>query len=301
MGGCSACPRACGALRERQRGSGICQSGTLPKVAKAALHMWEEPCISGTRGSGTVFFSGCALRCPYCQNQIISHGNFGRVVSVLRLREIYGELIRQGAHNINLVSPTHFSQAILASLSPPVPVPVVYNCSGYETPETLKTLQGKINIYLPDIKFLNGALAARYCGAPDYPERAKAAVLEMFGQTGPYRLSPDGLLESGVMIRHLMLPGLVENTLDVIDWVLETFPAGGVMLSLMSQYTPCGDLSDFPEINRPISEQEYRRVEDYLSCSRWEDGYVQQREAAGTQYIPNFNLQGVERDEEFDL
>ncbi|WP_195282775.1 radical SAM protein [Harryflintia acetispora] len=294
---CSLCPRRCGARRTAHAGEGVCREGTLPVLARAGVHEWEEPCISGTRGSGTVFFSGCALRCVFCQNHQISAGGYGAEVSVSRLREIYFELIAKGVHNINLVNPTHFAHAVIESLHEPLPVPVVYNCGGYERAETLRALAGKVQIYLPDLKYLDPALAARYSGAPDYPGVAKAAILEMVRQVGPCVFDDEDILQRGVVIRHLVLPGAVDNTLDVIDWVNETFAPGEVLFSLMSQYIPCGEAGRFPEIDRTISEEEYRRVEDYLLCCSLEDGYLQQRSAASDCYIPPFDLEGVLKNE----
>ena len=235
---CSLCPRRCGALRTGTEGGGFCGMPALPVVARAALHFWEEPCISGTRGSGTVFFSGCNLGCVFCQNGSISHGRFGRPVTIPRLREIFQELIAQGAHNINLVTPTHFAPAIREALEAPLAVPVVWNSGGYELPEALRTLEGKVQIYLPDLKYADSALAARYSGAADYFETATAAIREMFRQVGRCVWDADGMLQRGVIIRHLLLPGALENTKAVLDWIAGTFPAGSVLVSLMSQYTP---------------------------------------------------------------
>ena len=291
---CRDCPRNCGALRTPEQGGGFCKMGLLPTLARAALHLWEEPCLSGTRGSGTVFFSGCALGCAFCQNAPISTGRFGKQVSIARLREIYQELIAAGAHNINLVNPSHFTDAVLASLPETLPVPVVYNCGGYERVETLQRLAGKIQIYLPDLKYMHSALAARCAHAPDYPEIAKAAIREMVRQVGPVRFDENGMLLSGVIIRHLVLPGEIENALDAIDWVRESFPSGTVMLSLMGQYLPCGRAKQMPGLDRPLTREEYRRVEEYLLVSGFEDGYLQGLSSAAEEYIPDFHLQGVE-------
>ena len=222
---CTLCPRRCGAERTETEGHGFCGMPAGLRVARAALHLWEEPPLSGTRGSGTVFFSGCTLRCCYCQNREISAGGFGRAVTTGRLREIFEELIAQGAHNINLVTPTHFLPWILPALEPKLPVPVVYNCGGYESVETLWLLEGKVDVYLPDLKYADAALAARLSAAPDYFPAATAAIREMFRQTGPYVME-DGLLKRGVMIRHLVLPGQLDNTRRCIDWVAQTFSPG---------------------------------------------------------------------------
>ena len=262
-------------------------------MARAALHFWEEPCISGTRGSGAVFFSGCSLRCVFCQNQEISAGGFGKDISVERLLEIFDELIARGAHNINLVNPTHFAGAIAEALDKPLPVPVVYNSGGYDRVETLRMLDGKVQVYLPDMKYAQAELGARYARADDYPEFAKAAIQEMVRQTGPYQLDENGMLVSGVLIRHLVLPGHLQNTRQVIDWVAQTFAPGTVLFSLMSQYIPCGDLSHTPELNRRLTKREQDAAEDYLFAAGIEDGFVQERASAKQEYIPAFDLTGV--------
>ncbi len=286
---CTLCPRKCGRLRP----DGFCRMGENPRVARAALHFWEEPCISGTRGSGAVFFSGCSLRCVFCQNQKISAGGFGKDISVERLREIFDELIARGAHNINLVNPTHFAGAIAEALDKPLPVPVVYNSGGYDRVETLRMLDGKGQVYLPDMKYAQAELGARYARAADYPEVAKAAIQEMVRQTGPYQLDENGMLVSGVLIRHLVLPGHLQNTRQVIDWVAQTFAPGTVLFSLMSQYTPCGDLSHTPELNRRLTKREQKAAEEYLFAAGIEDGFVQERASAKQEYIPAFDLTGV--------
>lgn len=295
---CNLCPRCCGIDRRETLGGtgalGVCGMGRMPMVARAAPHHWEEPCISGAGGSGTVFFSGCSLKCCFCQNYNISTQGFGKEVSVRRLREIYAELIAQGVHNINLVSPSHFVPAIAESLTPPLPVPVVYNSSGYETVDTLRKLAGKVQIYLPDLKYADNALAQRYSGAGDYFEVAVAAICEMYAQVGNPVLDECGILQSGVIIRHMILPGNIENTLDVIDWVAEHFCPGEVLFSLLCQYVPCGEAAKHPEINRILTPEEYRRVQNYLAFTPIEDGFLQEQEAASAAFIPDFGLQGVE-------
>ncbi len=291
MNVCTICPRNCAA--DRNNSIGICQSGTLPKIARAALHYWEEPIISGTHGSGTVFFSGCSLKCVFCQNTDISHGNFGKTVSADRLREIYFELIEQGAHNINLVNPTHWADSVLSSLSVPLPVPVVYNTGGYDKVDTLRRFDGKISIYLPDMKYASSEIAAKYSKASDYPEFAKAAISEMFRQTGSYEIDDDGIMQRGIIIRHLILPNNLENTFRVIDWVEKTFSPGQVLFSLMSQFTPAGDLSSHPELQRRLTQEEYDLCYDYLADSSIEDGFFQELSSAKEEYIPPFNLEGV--------
>ena len=260
---CSLCPRRCGAVRDGSRGGGRCGMPALPVVARAALHRWEEPCISGARGAGTVFFSGCTLGCVFCQNGSISHEGVGKTGTEERLYEIFGELAAQGAHNIELVTPTQFTHALCRVLARPVPggLPVVWNSGGYERVETLRALEGKVDIYLPDLKYVTADLAGKYSAAPDDPEAAKRAVLEMYRQRGPVRFE-DGLLKSGVLIRHLILPGRAAEAKRVMDWVAERFPKGEVLFSLMAQYTPMGDLSACPELNRPLRPSELRTARD---------------------------------------
>ena len=288
---CNLCPRRCNAERTDERGSGYCRMPALPVVARAALHRWEEPPISGTNGSGTVFFSGCSLGCVFCQNDEISHRDFGKTVTVDRLRDICLDLVAQGAHNINFVNPTHFSHVAAELLQEPMPVPVVWNSGGYDRVETLRGLAGKVDIYLPDLKYLTPALAERYSGAADYPEAATAAIREMVRQTGPYVLK-DGLLKRGVVIRHLILPGRLNEAKAVMDWVAETFPAGTVLFSLMRQYVPHGRAADFPEVNRKLRGSEARSAAAYMENLGLE-GFCQEGEAADEGYIPPFDLTGV--------
>ena len=289
---CTLCPRACGALRTEAHGFGFCQMPTLPVVARAAPHHGEEPCISGTNGSGTVFFSGCSLRCGFCQNREISQGGAGTVVSVPQLRQLFRRLVDRGVHNLNLVTPSHYAHAILEALRDPLPIPVVWNSSGYESVDTLQRMEGTIQVYLPDFKYMDDALAFRVSGVSDYSETAKAAILEMVRQTGPYRLSPDGLLLRGVLIRHLMLPLQLQNTKRVIDWVSSAFPPNTVLFSLMSQYVPMGNAAAL-DLNRPVSRGEYRAAAEYLAACGIENGYLQGLDAATSQLIPAFDGTGV--------
>lgn len=291
---CELCPRECGCERTADSGCGVCGEGMTARVARAAPHMWEEPPVSGERGSGTVFFAGCNLRCVYCQNYGLSRGETGVRVSPQRLRKIYFELIDKGVHNINLVTAGHFLPAVLESLSEPLPVPVVWNSSGYEKVEALKRLEGRVDIYLPDMKYAGAALAEKYSAAPDYPETAKKAILEMYRQTGPYVMGEDGLLKSGVIIRHLVLPNALENTRRVIDWVAGTFAPGQVLFSLMSQYTPMGRAAEFPEIGRRLTPEEYGKAVGYMERSGIEDGFYQELSSAGEEYTPDFDLTGIE-------
>lgn len=294
MSVCNICPRKCNAERLplAENGEGFCGLGGAPKIARAALHFWEEPPISGENGSGTVFFSGCNLGCIFCQNKKISRGRFGKTVTPERLREIYEELINKGAHNINLVTPTHFADAVLASLEPKLSVPVVYNCGGYESVETLKRFEGKIQIYLPDIKYSDNAIAKKYSAAPDYFETAKEAVKEMYRQTGKYDIGDDGIMKKGVIIRHLILPGQLENTKKVIDWVKNEFAPGEVLFSLMSQFTPVEGCNT-DELYRRLTKDEYSEIADYLFESGIEDGFMQELSSAKEEYIPPFDLEGV--------
>lgn len=289
---CRLCPRNCGALRTSTEGQGLCRMPETPLLARAALHHWEEPPISGTRGSGTIFFTGCSLGCVFCQNGDISQKNFGKPVTEERLWDICQELIAQGAHNINFVTPTHYAHVLASLLERPLPVPVVYNCGGYEKVDTLRSLEGKVQIYLPDLKYLDPSAARRYSGAPDYPEVAAAAIQEMVRQTGPCQFDENGLLTRGVIIRHLILPGQVQGAKAVMDWVAETFPPHAVLFSLMSQYTPWGDLSRVPEVNRRLRRGEMRAAQEYMSALGL-DGFTQERTSAKEEYTPPFDLTGI--------
>ena len=289
---CNLCPRRCGAVRTETEAGGYCRMPSLPVLARGALHHWEEPPISGTRGSGTIFFSGCPLRCVFCQNSEISQEGFGKPVTPQRVREICQELIAQGAHNINFVTPTHYAHVIAQVLRTPLGVPVVYNTGGYERIETLRALDGKVDIYLPDLKYATEADALRYSGAADYVQTAQAAIREMVRQTGPYQLDADGLLTRGVVIRHLILPGKLPAARAVMDWVAETFPPGTVLFSLMSQYLPCGRAAKFPELNRRLRSGERRSAQAYMENLGLE-GFTQEPESARNEYIPPFDLTGV--------
>ena len=287
---CTLCPRRCAALRTETAGEGFCAMPSAPVVARAMLHRWEEPCLSGTRGSGAVFFSGCVLGCVYCQNGRISREGFGRTVSVPRLREIFLELIAQGAHNIDLVSPTPFAPAIREALEEPLPVPVVWNTGGYERVETLRSLEGRVQIWLPDMKYADRALAERYSGAADYFEAASAAIVEMHRQAGDFVLE-DGLLKRGVMIRHLLLPGALDNAKAVMDWVAGTFRPGQVLFSLMSQYTPQPGAEGL--LARRVTGGEYRAAMAYMENVGIVDGYCQEAGSARAEYTPEFDLTGI--------
>ena len=288
---CTLCPRRCGV--DRTVGElGFCQMGATARAARAALHYWEEPVISGSFGSGAVFFSGCTLRCAFCQNQEISHERFGKELSPAALREVFERLIEEGCQNINLVTPTHFLPSIVPALSPKLPVPVVYNCGGYESVQTLRELDGLVDVYLPDFKYSSNALAKQLSAAPDYVETAKAAILEMYRQTGSAVIE-DEQMKKGVLIRHLVLPGQIDNSLGVLDWVAETFPKNDVLVSLMSQYVPMGRAKQLPPFDRRITQEEYDAVLSYLYLLGLDNGYTQDLTAATAEYIPEFNLEGL--------
>ena len=288
---CNLCPRNCGAERTQTQAGGACRMPEAPVVAKAMLHLWEEPCLVGQHGAGTVFFSGCNLRCCFCQNGSISQDGVGKPITAERLREIFKELVAQGAACIDLVTPTHFTPVVLEALGEePWPVPVVWNCGGYEKVDTLRLLEGKVQVYLPDLKYAIGELAREYSAAEDYFERAKEAIVEMFRQTGPYRME-NGQLRSGVLIRHLMLPGELENTRRCIDWVAETFRPGDVRFSLMSQYTPQPGAQG--KLSRRVTRAEYRAAVAYMENCGIVDGFTQEHTSAKEEYTPTFDLSGV--------
>ena len=279
---------------DRSNAESFCAKNNNLRVARAALHFWEEPCISGTNGSGTIFFSGCNLRCIYCQNYDISTYSKGIEISVERLKEIFFELIEQGAHNINFVTPSHFSDKILQALENiELPVPIVFNTNGYDSVQNLKCYENKVQIYLPDLKYAENDLALKFSHAPDYFDKARLAIDEMFRQRGPYKMDDNGMLTSGVIIRHLILPGHLENSKKIIDYVASRFKPGEVLFSLMRQYTPFGNISEFPELQRTLTDDEYEEVQDYLFESGIEDGFLQDKESAVQDFIPPFNGEGV--------
>ena len=292
---CSACPRNCRALRGKT-GAGFCGMGMDPVIARAAPHYDEEPVISGERGSGAVFFSGCALRCRFCQNYNISHGGFGEAVSTQRLREIYFELIEQGVHNINLVNPTHFSDAILESLEGGLPVPVVWNSGGYEKIENLRRFEGKIQVFLPDLKYIDPESARKYSAAANYFECAGPALKEMLRQTGPVVLDENGIIQRGTIVRHLILPGHARESMAILDWIASELP--GAWVSLMAQYVPFGDLRGLDELSRRLTQEEYDAVVDHLMELGLEDGFIQELSSSDEKYIPAFDLTGVRRDDQ---
>ena len=280
---CTLCPRACGA--DRTAGQlGYCRCPDTALVAKTMLHEWEEPALAGSGGSGAIFFGGCTLGCKYCQNRAISAGAVGKPTDSAQLRQMMEDLLARGAENIDLVTPTHFLPTLLPALEPNLPVPVVYNCGGYERVESLRMLEGKIDIYLPDLKYADSALAARLSGAADYFPVATAAIREMVRQTGPVRWQGDRVVR-GTIIRHLILPGCVDNSLRVLDWIGDHFAPGEVLVSLMRQYTPMGNLP--APFDRRITDEEYDAVLSWMFLNDLE-GFTQEETSADQVYIPDF-------------
>ena len=280
---CKLCPRQCGVNRTAGE-LGFCRCPDTALVAKSMLHKWEEPALAGNGGSGAVFFGGCTLKCRYCQNGAISGGAVGTPMDSTRLRALFEDLIARGAENIDLVTPTHFLPTILPALSPKLPVPVVYNCGGYERVETLRLLEGKVDIYLPDLKYAQARLAKDLSAAADYFPRAKNAIREMVRQTGPVVWDGDKVVR-GVIIRHLILPGFVDNSLKLLDWIGQTFAPGEVLVSLMRQYTPMGNLS--APLDRRVTDEEYDAVLSWMYLNELE-GFTQETEAADSVFIPDF-------------
>ena len=280
---CTLCPRVCGVNRTAGE-RGFCGCPDTALVAKTMLHKWEEPALAGSGGSGAVFFGGCTLGCRYCQNAAISGGPVGTPTDSAGLRRIFEKLIEQGAENIDLVTPTQYLPTILPALTPKLPVPVVYNCGGYERAETLRALEGKVDIYLPDFKYADPSLAAELSGAADYSTVAAEAIREMVRQTGSPVWQGEKLA-AGTIIRHLILPGQVDNSLRVLDWIGETFRPGQVLVSLMRQYTPMGGL-DAP-FDRRVTEEEYQAVLSWMYLNRLE-GFTQEAAAADAGFIPDF-------------
>lgn len=293
---CRLCPRRCG--KNRLSGeTGFCKAGALPRVALASLHYWEEPCISGTRGSGTVFFSLCNLRCVFCQNHDISHGGFGKDLGISQLASVFLRLMAKGAHNINLVTPAHFlpqvAYAIKLAKDRGLAIPIVYNTNAYENPETLVHLEGLVDVYLPDLKYHNEYAARRYSSAQDYFSWATRAVLEMFRQVGAATFSDEGIMTRGVLIRHLVLPGLADDSKQVLNWVRSHLPRD-IYLSIMSQYVPMHLAAGYPEINRRVTEAEYEEVLDHFDEIGLENGFMQEASSQDTSFTPKFDLSGLE-------
>lgn len=284
---CNSCPRRCNALREDLKGFGFCRQGLLPKVSKACLHFWEEPPISGERGSGAIFFSGCTLKCVFCQNEEISQKDSGKVISIEELAKLYQILEEKGAHNINLVSPTHFVDAICKSFEIYRPkIPVVYNTSGYETIETLKRLEGLVDIYLPDLKYISNDLSKRYSKAENYFENASKAIAEMVRQTGKPKFDGDSILKKGTIVRHMVLPSHTKEAILVLNWLKNNFKED-ILVSLMGQYVPLANAHKYEEISRKLTSLEYEVVQDYLLDLDL-DGFVQDLSSADENYVPDF-------------
>lgn len=307
---CALCPRACGI--DRISGArGFCGSGSLPKLARAALHMWEEPCISGKNGSGAVFFSGCTLRCCFCQNQKISTGHFGKEVSVARLAEIFLSLQEQGAHNLNLVTATQYIPSVIAALDlvkPQLHIPVVWNCGGYEREESIDALAPYVDIWLPDLKYMDAKLAGNYSAAPNYFSFASKAIKRMIAHAGaPVFFSEDNgaektleahieggsLLKKGVIIRHMVLPQQRADSIALLHWMKEELPAHSFLISLLSQYTPYQKHERYKELNRRVTSYEYQKVVDAALLLGLSEGYMQKRSSAKEEYTPPFKLQGI--------
>lgn len=291
---CNACPRKCNAIREYDKASnGFCKMPYNPAIARAALHFWEEPCISGKNGSGTIFFSGCSLRCMFCQNEEISRSEKGNRLDVDGFIDLMKRLEDKGANNINLVNPTHFAPFIRSALEKYKPkIPVVYNTGGYDTVSSIKSLNGIIDVYLPDLKYFDSEVSKKYSSAPDYFENASQAILEMYHQTGECVFNTDGIIKSGVIIRHLILPGNIEQSYKVLDWIAQNLPKT-TYISLMSQYTPMTKYEKHPELNRRLTTFEYQKVLKYFERLGFENGYMQQINSAEKQYIPDFSDFGI--------
>lgn len=291
---CNDCPRRCGADREFDKAGGVCRSPLTPVIARAAPHFGEEPCISGERGSGTVFFSGCNLRCVFCQNRDISRSSAGKPVTVEHLRDIFLELQDEGVHNINLVTAAHFIRPVTEALEgAKLSIPVVWNSSGYESVESLRRLEGLVQVYMPDLKYLDPKLSLRYSAAKDYPEVAVSAIAEMYRQRGRFVLDDEDMLVSGVLVRHLILPGARENSEKVIRFIAENYPGDRVLFSLMCQYTPMPGLEKYPELQRTVTASENDALCRYMEDCGIEYGFFQEPESATDEMIPDFDLTGV--------
>ena len=291
---CNICPRNCNT--DRSTKVGYCKMTETLKVSRAALHHWEEPCISGENGSGTVFFSGCNMGCVFCQNQDISHQGFGKEISVERLAEIFLELQDKKAQNINLVTPTHFVpqiiKAVEISRKNGLTIPIVYNTSGYEKSENIAALKGVVDVYLPDFKYFCAETAQKYSYCADYPQVVKKAIDSMVVQTGPCVFDDDGMVTKGVIVRVLVLPGHTDEAKQIIEYLYNRY-GDDIFISIMSQYTPCTNLEKYPGINRKLTQEEYDDVIDFAVELGLENGFVQEGESASESFIPPFNLEGV--------
>lgn len=291
---CHLCPRNCNV--DRSNVTGFCKSGDKIKAARAALHHWEEPCISGTKGSGTVFFSGCTLQCCFCQNYAISSQGIGKEITPKRLGEIFLSLQDQGAHNINLVTATQFLPWILPALDQVkdnLKIPVVYNCGGYETCETIDMLKNYIDIYLPDLKYYDSSLSAKYSKASDYFSVASKAIAHMIAQTGKPVFDKQGILQKGVIIRHMVLPGCRKDSIQLLHWIKDNLPKDHYLVSLLSQYTPFYKSAEYPEINRRITSYEYNSVLNEAVSLGLVNGFMQEKSSAKEEYTPPFDLEGI--------
>ena len=285
---CTLCPRSCGAVRKEKEGAGFCRAGTLPRVARVAPHYWEEPCISGIKGSGAIFFSRCVMSCVFCQNNQISSGGDGRDITVDQLVECVKYLEGLGVHNINLVSPTPYVESIIEAFDKYRPsVPIVYNTSGYEKTETLRRLEGIVDIYLPDLKYVSPQLSEKYSGAYDYYEFALPAICEMLRQTGR-PVFKDDILQKGTLVRHLILPGHTKESIKVLHTLSDEF-GDRILISLMGQYIPLGKAKNFTEINRRITKREYEKVKAFIEETDLV-GYFQELSSAKKEYVPDFDI-----------
>lgn len=295
LSSCRLCPRNCNINRLNGE-YGFCKSGDNVKLARVSLHQWEEPCISGSKGSGTVFFSNCNLRCIFCQNHEISQENIGTEVSIERLSEIFLEQQSRGAHNINLVTPTHYVPQIIEALKlskeKGLSIPILYNSNGYENIETIKALKGYVDVYLPDLKYFSDKYSIRYSSAPGYFNTATEAIKEMVQQTGECKFDSEGLIKSGVVIRHMMLPGLLFDSKKVIDFIYNTF-GDSVYVSIMNQYTPMFNAAKYPEINKPVNPKHYDSLTDYALSLGITNGFIQDSEASSKAFVPEFDLRGI--------
>lgn len=299
---CHLCPRSCGI--DRQVSSGFCGCGDTIKAARAALHYWEEPCISGTHGSGTIFFSGCTLKCCFCQNYPISQQGFGKELTIPQLGDVFLSLQDQGAHNINLVTATQYLPSVITALDlvkHKLVIPVVYNCGGYERVEIVRELADYVDIWLPDLKYYDTALSSRYSQAKNYFDHASEAISQMVRQTGAPVLDSDGIMQSGVIIRHMVLPGAREDSIRLLHWIHDKLPKGQYYISLLSQYTPFFRAakatpggSEFPEISRRITTFEYEKVLNEAIALGLEQGFMQEKSSAKEEYTPPFDLEGLD-------
>ena len=292
---CTLCPRNCHVNRNKGE-TGYCGMTSQVVVARAALHMWEEPCISGEKGSGAVFFSGCAMGCVFCQNHDIARGERGKVITIERLGEIFLELQGKGANNINLVTPSHYVPEIIAALdlakAKGLGLPIVYNSSGYENKKTLRLLEGYVDIYLPDFKYMDGGISGKYSDCPDYMTYAKETLIEMVRQTGRPIFFEDGIMKSGTIVRHLSLPGYLKDSKDILDYLHDTYK-NEIYISIMNQYTPMVTVLEYPQINRKVSKKEYDELLSYALMLGIRNAYTQEDETQDESFIPDFDGEGV--------